>query len=100
LLTARFHVHAFFALLIACFVVGLGVQCHFLLLWMLLEMDLAHHVVGLIIVLRLHWVYWNIPAVQGIGFLYRLVGNRNGVGDEHNRVYCRHAHLLRPGLLY
>jgi GntP family gluconate:H+ symporter len=28
-LTARFHVHAFFALLIACFVVGLGVQMPF-----------------------------------------------------------------------
>ncbi|HYJ65120.1 MAG TPA: GntP family permease, partial [Parafilimonas sp.] len=28
LLTAKFHVHAFFALMIACFVTGLGVQMH------------------------------------------------------------------------
>src|SRR6476660_6508182 len=29
LLTAKFHVHAFFALIIACFVVGLGIQMPF-----------------------------------------------------------------------
>jgi GntP family gluconate:H+ symporter len=82
LLTARFHVHAFFALLIACFVVGLGVQMPFTAIMDAVKDGFGNIMrsLGLIIVLgtTLGIILEHTGSTRVLAsFILKLVGEKN-----------------------
>ena len=82
LLTAKYHVHAFFALLIACFVVGLGVQMPVVNILDAVKDGFGNIMrsLGLIIVLgtTLGVILEHTGATSVLAsFILRLVGERN-----------------------
>ena len=82
LLTARFHVHAFFALLIACFVVGLGVQMPFAVIMDAVKDGFGNIMrsLGLIIVLgtALGVILEHTGSTSVLAsFILKLVGEKN-----------------------
>jgi GntP family gluconate:H+ symporter len=84
LLTARFHVHAFFALLIACFVVGLGVQMPFPAIMDAVKDGFGNIMrsLGLIIVLgtTLGIILEHTGSTRVLAsYILKLVGDRNAV---------------------
>jgi len=84
LLTARFHVHAFFALLIACFVVGLGVQMPFPAIMDAVKDGFGNIMrsLGLIIVLgtTLGIILEHTGSTKVLAsYILKLVGDRNAV---------------------
>ena len=84
LLTARFHVHAFFALLIACFVVGLGVQMPFPVIMDAVKDGFGNIMrsLGLIIVLgtTLGVILEHTGSTRVLAsFILKLVGEKNSM---------------------
>ncbi len=84
LLTARFQVHAFFALLIACFVVGLGVQMPFTAIMDAIKDGFGNIMrsLGLIIVLgtTLGIILEHTGSTRVLAsFILKLVGEKNAM---------------------
>src|SRR5689334_14939776 len=82
LLTAKFQVHAFFALLIACFVVGLGVQMPFTVIMDAVKDGFGNIMrsLGLIIVLgtTLGVILEHTGSTRVLAsFILKLVGEKN-----------------------
>jgi GntP family gluconate:H+ symporter len=104
LLTARFHVHAFFALLIACFVVGLGVQMPFAVIMDAVKDGFGNIMrsLGLIIVLgtALGVILEHTGSTSVLAsFILKLVGEKNAaLAMSITGFIVGMPHLLRLGV--
>jgi len=110
LLTARFRIHAFFALLLACFVVGIGVQMNFADIITTSKQGFGHimQTLGLIIVLgtTLGVILEHTGATQVMAsFILKRTGQRNAPAAMSITgfiaglpIFCDSGYIVLSGL--
>lgn len=110
LLTARFRIHAFFALLLACFMVGIGVQMNFADIITTAKQGFGHimQTLGLIIVLgtTLGVILEHTGATQVMAsFILKRTGQRNAPAAMSITgfiaglpIFCDSGYIVLSGL--